>query len=213
MSQARSRPRAAPASPARPGRTRALGDNRPDARRPAARLVRRYSPDDVLIHPMGMDHLGDTLGADTPEYRNQARAGRLSSPSDLRVASARLHRARDRRPRQQPRPLTRRDDSWMSAGCPRTPWRPAVAAEAPRVRRSRRFSWRRPCSGCLSCRSPGRWRPRRWREADRRQRRTSPEGQRSLAVTLRPAPRVQAAQARAPAATSTTWPEPVPAWP
>jgi len=37
-----------------------------------ASLIRKYSPDYLLIHPMGMDFLGDTLGSDTPEYRNQA---------------------------------------------------------------------------------------------------------------------------------------------
>jgi predicted AlkP superfamily pyrophosphatase or phosphodiesterase len=37
-----------------------------------ASLVRKYSPDYLLIHPMGMDYLGDSLGPDTPEYRNQA---------------------------------------------------------------------------------------------------------------------------------------------
>lgn len=35
-------------------------------------LVRRYSPDYLLIHPMGMDYLGETYGADSPEYRNNA---------------------------------------------------------------------------------------------------------------------------------------------
>jgi predicted AlkP superfamily pyrophosphatase or phosphodiesterase len=38
----------------------------------AAMLVRRYEPDYLLVHPMGMDLLGDKLGADTPEYRNHA---------------------------------------------------------------------------------------------------------------------------------------------
>jgi predicted AlkP superfamily pyrophosphatase or phosphodiesterase len=38
----------------------------------AATLVRRFSPDYLLVHPMGMDHLGDTLGADTSGYRNNA---------------------------------------------------------------------------------------------------------------------------------------------
>jgi len=38
----------------------------------AATLVRKFSPDYVLVHPMGMDNLGDTLGADTPEYRRNA---------------------------------------------------------------------------------------------------------------------------------------------
>jgi predicted AlkP superfamily pyrophosphatase or phosphodiesterase len=37
-----------------------------------ASLVRKYSPHYLLIHPMGMDYLGDTLGPDTPKYRNQA---------------------------------------------------------------------------------------------------------------------------------------------
>jgi predicted AlkP superfamily pyrophosphatase or phosphodiesterase len=37
-----------------------------------ATLVRKYTPDYVLIHPMGMDYLGDTFGSDTPEYRNHA---------------------------------------------------------------------------------------------------------------------------------------------
>ncbi len=38
----------------------------------AASLVRKYSPDYLLVHPMGMDFQGDTLGSDTPEYRNNA---------------------------------------------------------------------------------------------------------------------------------------------
>jgi predicted AlkP superfamily pyrophosphatase or phosphodiesterase len=38
----------------------------------AASLVRRFSPDYLLVHPMGMDNQGDTRGADTPEYRNNA---------------------------------------------------------------------------------------------------------------------------------------------
>jgi predicted AlkP superfamily pyrophosphatase or phosphodiesterase len=37
-----------------------------------ASLVRKYTPDYLLVHPMGMDYLGDTLGSDTPEYRNHA---------------------------------------------------------------------------------------------------------------------------------------------
>ena len=38
----------------------------------AAGLVRKYSPDYLLIHPMGMDFLGEEYGSDTPEYRNHA---------------------------------------------------------------------------------------------------------------------------------------------
>ena len=38
----------------------------------AARLVRKYSPDYLLLHPMGMDYHGETFGSDTKEYRNQA---------------------------------------------------------------------------------------------------------------------------------------------
>ncbi len=38
----------------------------------AAMLVRRFSPDYLLVHPMGMDYIGETYGADSSEYRNQA---------------------------------------------------------------------------------------------------------------------------------------------
>jgi predicted AlkP superfamily pyrophosphatase or phosphodiesterase len=38
----------------------------------AARLVRKFSPDYLLIHPMGMDYLGEVYGADTREYRSHA---------------------------------------------------------------------------------------------------------------------------------------------
>jgi predicted AlkP superfamily pyrophosphatase or phosphodiesterase len=38
----------------------------------AAHLVRRFSPDYLLLHPMGMDYHGETFGADTKEYRNHA---------------------------------------------------------------------------------------------------------------------------------------------
>lgn len=38
----------------------------------AALLVRRFSPDYLLVHPMGMDHMGHTHGADSSYYRNQA---------------------------------------------------------------------------------------------------------------------------------------------
>ncbi len=38
----------------------------------AALLVRRYAPDYLLIHPMGMDYHGETYGSDSKEYRNHA---------------------------------------------------------------------------------------------------------------------------------------------
>jgi predicted AlkP superfamily pyrophosphatase or phosphodiesterase len=38
----------------------------------AALLVRRFSPDYLLIHPMGMDYHGETYGSDSSEYRKQA---------------------------------------------------------------------------------------------------------------------------------------------
>jgi len=38
----------------------------------AALLVRRFAPDYLLVHPMGMDYKGETYGADSPEYRNNA---------------------------------------------------------------------------------------------------------------------------------------------
>lgn len=37
-----------------------------------ARLARRFDPDYLLIHPMGMDYFGEKYGADTPQYRKQA---------------------------------------------------------------------------------------------------------------------------------------------
>jgi predicted AlkP superfamily pyrophosphatase or phosphodiesterase len=36
----------------------------------AAMLVRKFDPDYLLVHPMGMDYLGELYGADTREYRN-----------------------------------------------------------------------------------------------------------------------------------------------
>jgi predicted AlkP superfamily pyrophosphatase or phosphodiesterase len=49
-------------------------DNYPDKELflSAASLVRKYSPEYLLVHPMGMDYLGDTLGSESPEYRNNA---------------------------------------------------------------------------------------------------------------------------------------------
>lgn len=38
----------------------------------AASLVRRFSPDYLLLHPMGMDYHGETFDSDTKEYRNHA---------------------------------------------------------------------------------------------------------------------------------------------
>ncbi|HEX9616665.1 MAG TPA: alkaline phosphatase family protein [Anaerolineales bacterium] len=38
----------------------------------AASLVRKYSPDYLLLHPMGMDYMGERYGSDSAEYRNQA---------------------------------------------------------------------------------------------------------------------------------------------
>ncbi|HKZ55214.1 MAG TPA: alkaline phosphatase family protein [Anaerolineales bacterium] len=35
-------------------------------------IVSRFEPDYVLIHPMGMDYLGETYGSDSPQYRNNA---------------------------------------------------------------------------------------------------------------------------------------------
>ena len=38
----------------------------------AGMLVRRFHPDYLLLHPMGMDHAGETHGADSAEYRTHA---------------------------------------------------------------------------------------------------------------------------------------------
>ena len=37
-----------------------------------AHLIHRFAPDLALIHPMGMDYMGETHGSDSPEYRNNA---------------------------------------------------------------------------------------------------------------------------------------------
>ncbi len=37
-----------------------------------AHLIYRFTPDLALIHPMGMDHTGETHGSDSAEYRNNA---------------------------------------------------------------------------------------------------------------------------------------------
>lgn len=38
----------------------------------AAHLVRKYSPDYLLFHPMGLDYYGETFGSESKEYRNHA---------------------------------------------------------------------------------------------------------------------------------------------
>lgn len=38
----------------------------------AGTLVRRFAPDYLLVHPMGMDYVGGLHGADSPGYRNHA---------------------------------------------------------------------------------------------------------------------------------------------
>ena len=38
----------------------------------AAMLARKFSPDYLLVHPMGMDYHGERSGADSREYRNHA---------------------------------------------------------------------------------------------------------------------------------------------
>jgi predicted AlkP superfamily pyrophosphatase or phosphodiesterase len=38
----------------------------------AGMLVRKFHPDYLLVHPMGMDFIGEKYGADSPEYRNHA---------------------------------------------------------------------------------------------------------------------------------------------
>jgi len=35
-------------------------------------LVRKFNPDYLLIHPMGMDYNGETYGSDTTQYRRNA---------------------------------------------------------------------------------------------------------------------------------------------
>ena len=38
----------------------------------AGMLVRKFNPDYLLVHPMGMDHTGETYGADSSQYLNHA---------------------------------------------------------------------------------------------------------------------------------------------
>lgn len=38
----------------------------------AALLVRKYSPDYILVHPMGMDYFGEQYGSNSSQYRNHA---------------------------------------------------------------------------------------------------------------------------------------------
>jgi predicted AlkP superfamily pyrophosphatase or phosphodiesterase len=49
-------------------------DEYPDAEvfTSAASLVRKFSPDYLLIHPMGLDYHGEKHGSDSGEYKNQA---------------------------------------------------------------------------------------------------------------------------------------------
>jgi predicted AlkP superfamily pyrophosphatase or phosphodiesterase len=51
-----------------------MEDNMPDREvfAAGATVVHRFQPDYVLIHPMGMDYLGEAHGADSSEYRNNA---------------------------------------------------------------------------------------------------------------------------------------------
>ena len=51
-----------------------MEDNMPDREvfAAGASIVHKYQPDYVLIHPMGMDYLGETYGSDSPQYRNNA---------------------------------------------------------------------------------------------------------------------------------------------
>jgi predicted AlkP superfamily pyrophosphatase or phosphodiesterase len=51
-----------------------MEDNMPDREvlLAGATVVAKFEPDYVLIHPMGMDFLGEAHGADSPEYRNNA---------------------------------------------------------------------------------------------------------------------------------------------
>jgi predicted AlkP superfamily pyrophosphatase or phosphodiesterase len=44
----------------------------PDLFASAGMLVRKFNPDYLLVHPMGMDNTGETHGADSSEYRNHA---------------------------------------------------------------------------------------------------------------------------------------------
>jgi predicted AlkP superfamily pyrophosphatase or phosphodiesterase len=51
-----------------------MEDNFPDKELflAGASLARKFAPDYLLIHPMGMDYLGEIYGSDTREYRNNA---------------------------------------------------------------------------------------------------------------------------------------------
>lgn len=51
-----------------------MTDDYPDAEvfAAAAMLAQRFLPDYLLVHPMAMDYLGETYGADSAEYRNHA---------------------------------------------------------------------------------------------------------------------------------------------
>jgi predicted AlkP superfamily pyrophosphatase or phosphodiesterase len=49
-----------------------IEDDYPDAElfASAAMLVRRFSPDYLLVHPMGVDNAGELHGSDSPQYRS-----------------------------------------------------------------------------------------------------------------------------------------------
>jgi len=51
-----------------------IQDDYPDADlfATAGMLVRKFEPDYLLVHPMGMDYVGEMYGADSSEYREQA---------------------------------------------------------------------------------------------------------------------------------------------
>jgi len=51
-----------------------IEDSYPDSELFAAAgmLVRKFQPDYLLVHPMGMDYLGHTYSSDSQEYRNNA---------------------------------------------------------------------------------------------------------------------------------------------
>ena len=38
----------------------------------AGALIRKFAPDYLLVHPMGMDYIGELYGADSSQYRNNA---------------------------------------------------------------------------------------------------------------------------------------------
>jgi predicted AlkP superfamily pyrophosphatase or phosphodiesterase len=53
----------------------------------AGMLVRRFSPDYLLVHPMGMDYIGGIHGADSSAYRNHAVHQDMALSTYLNAAS------------------------------------------------------------------------------------------------------------------------------